>query len=95
MELPEGLDARPARPGAAKAVFGLLRRNRDFRLLFLGQVVSFTGDWFLFVALAGLVEDLTHSALLVAAVYAALTVPFAVFMLVWGGRWPTASTGRA
>jgi len=53
-------------------------------MLFLAQVVSFTGDWFLFVALAGLVFDLTHSPGLVAAVYASLTVPFAFFMFVGG-----------
>lgn len=66
------------------AAWSLLRRNRDFRLLFLAQVVSFTGDWFLFVALAGLVFSLTRSPALVAAVYAALTVPFALFMFVGG-----------
>ena len=68
-------------PGAA---WSLLHRNPDFRLLFSAQVVSFTGDWFLFVALAGLVFSLTHSPGLVAAVYAALTVPFAIFMFVGG-----------
>ena len=72
------------RPSQRRAVIGLLRRNRDFRLLFLAQVVSFTGDWFLFVALAGLVYDLTRSPIMVAAVYASLTVPFAVFMFVGG-----------
>jgi MFS family permease len=72
------------RPSQRRAVIGLLRRNKDFRLLFFAQVVSFTGDWFLFVALAGLVWDLTKSSALVAAVYAALTVPFAIFMFVGG-----------
>src|SRR5438093_2304318 len=75
----------PRRPASQRrAVISLLRRNRDFRMLFLAQVVSFTGDWFLFVALAGLVFDLTHSPGLVAAVYASLTVPFAFFMFVGG-----------
>lgn len=66
------------------APVALLKRNRDFRMLFLAQVVSFSGDWFLFVALAGLVYSLTRSPALVAAIYAALTVPFAVFMLIGG-----------
>src|SRR5256886_16515884 len=66
------------------AVINLLRSNRDFRLLFFAQVVSFSGDWFLFVALAGLVYSLTHSPGLVAAVYAALTVPFAAFQSIGG-----------
>lgn len=70
--------------GGRGASLALLRRNREFRLLFLAQVVSFTGDWFLFVALAGLVFSLTHSPGLVAAVYASLTVPFAMFMFVGG-----------
>src|SRR5438128_3588262 len=71
---------RRARGGTLR----LLRRNPHFRLLFLAQVVSFTGDWFLFVALAGLVFSLTHSPGLVAAVYAALTVPFALFQFIGG-----------
>jgi MFS family permease len=75
---------RRGRPSQRRAVIGLLRRNRDFRLLFLAQVVSFTGDWFLFVALAGLVFSLTRSPVLVAAVYASLTVPFALFMFIGG-----------
>jgi len=75
---------RRGRPSQRRAVFSLLRRNRDFRLLFLAQVVSFTGDWFLFVALAGLVFSLTKSPVLVAAVYASLTVPFALFMFIGG-----------
>lgn len=77
-------DRRRSRPSQRRAVISLLRRNRDFRTLFFAQVVSFTGDWFLFVALAGLVYDLTRSPVMVAAVYAALTVPFAIFMFVGG-----------
>jgi MFS family permease len=75
---------RRGRPSQRRAVIGLLRRNKDFRLLFLAQVISFTGDWFLFVALAGLVFSLTRSPVLVAAVYASLTVPFALFMFIGG-----------
>jgi MFS family permease len=84
VEAPEALGRPPPRPGAARAVVHLLRANRDFRLLFLAEVVSFGGDWFLFVALAGLVFSLTHSPALVAAVYASLTVPFTVFSFVGG-----------
>src|SRR5437868_10333514 len=77
-----GSIAPPAR--ARGAAWSLLRRNRDFRLLFFAQVVSFTGDWFLFVALAGLVFSLTHSPGLVAALYAAMTVPFTLFIFLGG-----------
>jgi MFS family permease len=84
MEPPEDLERPPGRSARRGAVLSLLRRNRDFRTLFLAEVVSFTGDWFLFVALATLVYDLTHSPGLVAAVYASLTVPFALFMFIGG-----------
>ena len=39
----------------------LLRRNRDFRNLFVGQLVSQTGDWFNSVALFTLLLSLTGS----------------------------------
>lgn len=56
-------------------MFSLLRRNGDIRNLFLAQVVSYLGDWFTFVALAGLVDDLTGSKFLVSMVLVALTLP--------------------
>ena len=45
----------------ASGYLELLRRNRDFRLLWLGQVVSQLGDWFNTIALYTLVLDLTGS----------------------------------
>jgi MFS family permease len=84
VEPPELLAPRPRPRGAARSIIPLLRKNRDFRLLFLAQVVSIGGDWFLFVALAGLVYSLTRSPALVAAVYASLTVPFTVFSFIGG-----------
>lgn len=56
-------------------MFSLLRRNRDLRFVFGAQVVSFMGDWFTFVALAGLVEDRTQSAFLVSLVLVSMTLP--------------------
>ena len=53
----------------------LLRNNRDIRLLFIAQVVSYLGDWFTFVALAGLVQDLTDSKFLVSVVMVSFTFP--------------------
>jgi MFS family permease len=81
---PEDSGTKAPRGGRWGTAFSLLARNRDFRWLFFAQVVSFAGDWFLFVALAGLVFDLTHSPGLVAAVFASLTVPFALFTFVGG-----------
>jgi MFS family permease len=56
-------------------VLSLLRRNRDFRLVFVAQVVSYAGDWFATVALLGLVIDLTHSDLAAALVFVSQTLP--------------------
>lgn len=56
-------------------MFDLLRRNRDIRFLFGAQVVSYLGDWFTFVALAGLIDDLTGSKFLVSMVLVSLTLP--------------------
>ena len=44
----------------------LLRTNRDFRLLFIGQMISQLGDWFNTVAVFALLLDLTGSATAVA-----------------------------
>ena len=53
----------------------LLRTNRDIRLLFSAQVISFLGDWFVFVALAGYVDDVTDSELLVSLVLVSMSLP--------------------
>jgi MFS family permease len=84
MEPPVEVDRAARSFYRRRATWRLLRRNADFRLLFAAMVVSFCGDWFLFVALAGLLFELTHSPGLVAALYAAMTVPFAVFTFVGG-----------
>ena len=44
-------------------------------MVFGAQVVSFLGDWFAFVALAGLVEDVTNSRFLVSLVLVSMTIP--------------------
>ena len=53
----------------------VLRTNRDLRLLFVAQNLSFMGDWFTFVALAGLVQDATDSAFLVSLLLVAFSLP--------------------
>lgn len=57
----------------------MLRRNADFRRLFLASVVSFLGDWFALVAVAGLVADLTSSEGSTALVLASEVLP--IFLL--------------
>ena len=53
----------------------LLRRNRDFRHLWLGQVVSQLGDWFDTIALYTIVLNLTGSGRAVGLVLVARFVP--------------------
>jgi MFS family permease len=53
----------------------LLLRNRDFRRLFLASVVSLAGDWFSYIAVAGLVTELTGRPGAAAFVYAATVLP--------------------
>ncbi|MDP8956121.1 MAG: MFS transporter [Actinomycetota bacterium] len=84
MEPPEQLGSTAGSFRKKGSTFSLLVRNRDFRLLFAAMVVSFAGDWFLFVALAGLLFSLTQSPAYVAALYAAMTVPFALATFVGG-----------
>ena len=53
----------------------LLRTNRELRWVFCAQVVSFLGDWFVFVALAGYIDDATGSEILVSLVLVSLSLP--------------------
>ena len=61
-----------------RGALSLLRRNPDFRNLYLAQVISFGGDWFLVVALFGLVLELTGSPVMVALVVVAQLLPYVV-----------------
>jgi predicted MFS family arabinose efflux permease len=68
-----------ARPEAGpRAAFSLLRRNRDFRALFLASVISLGGDWFLWVAVNALIFESTGLALYVGL--AILAQEFAFFV---------------
>lgn len=61
-----------------------LRRHRDFRLVFLGQLVSGFGSFLTYVALPVQIYDLTKSSWAVGMVGAVQLVPLAVTAL-WGG----------
>jgi predicted MFS family arabinose efflux permease len=66
-------------PGAGlRASLSLLRRNRDFRALFFASVISLGGDWFLWVAINGLIYQATGKALYVGL--AILAQEFAFFL---------------
>ena len=47
-----------------RASLSLLRRNRDFRALFFASVISLGGDWFLWVAINGLIFEATEEGAL-------------------------------
>ncbi|HNY39968.1 MAG TPA: MFS transporter, partial [Bryobacteraceae bacterium] len=50
-------------PGYSVSAYSrLLRSNRDFRLLWLAQIVSELGDWFYAVAIYSLLLELTGQA---------------------------------
>ncbi|MDP9341554.1 MAG: MFS transporter [Actinomycetota bacterium] len=53
----------------------LLSRNADFRNLYTAQLISFAGDWFLLVALYGLILDVTGSPVMASLVLIAQLVP--------------------
>lgn len=57
--------AAPPPQTGLRASVSLLRRNRDFRALFFASVISLGGDWFLWVAINGLVYEATGKALYV------------------------------
>jgi MFS family permease len=56
-------------------MLAMLRSNRAIRWVFLAQVVSYLGDWFTFVALAGYIDDTTDSEILVSLVLVAFSIP--------------------
>ena len=53
----------------------MLKTNADMRRVFMAQVISYLGDWFSFVAIIGLVDDLTGSKFLVSLVVVAFSLP--------------------
>lgn len=74
----ESVGEGAARREASTGYVELLRRNRDFRRLWLGQVVSQMGDWFNTIALYTIVLDLTGSGRAVGLVLVARFLPSVV-----------------
>ena len=58
-----------------RPLLALLRRNADFRRLFLAALISYCGDWFALVAVSGLVAELTGRESSTALVFAAEVLP--------------------
>ena len=71
--------AQPPTPGLRDVL-----KNRNFRLLWLGETISVLGDQFHLIALPWLVLKLTGDALAMGTVLAIAGIPRAIFMLVGG-----------
>ena len=75
-------DASVRRDEGQMSLFGyrdLLKQNRDFRFLLIGQIVSELGDWFNNIAVLALAMHLTGSGLVVTAILLSRTVPIVIF----------------
>ena len=59
-------------------------RNRNFRLFFIGQMISNTGNWLTIIAITLLVLNLTHSGLAVGLLAACQYGPI-LFLSAWAG----------
>jgi MFS family permease len=69
---------------AFRRTFASLRKHRNYRLFFTGQVVSLVGTWMQNIALAWYVIELTHSAVAVGFLAFCRFAPFTVFGLISG-----------
>jgi MFS family permease len=67
-----------------RRTFVSVRKHRNYRLFFTGQVVSLVGTWMQNIALAWYVIELTHSAVAVGFLAFCRFAPFTVFGLVSG-----------
>jgi MFS family permease len=67
-----------------RAAVRLLRRNREFRRLYVASMISLGGDWFLLVALFGLSLKLTDSAVPAAVLIASQELPFFLMSPIGG-----------
>ena len=70
-----------------------LRKHRDYRLLYTGQLVSMFGSMITYVAVPYQVFELTHSSFVVGMLGAAQLIPLLLFAL-WGGAYADAMDRR-
>ena len=70
--------------GVARRTFLSIRTHRNYRLWFIGQVISMTGTWMQNVALGWFVVDQTRSGVAVGVLIACQFGPYAVFGLFGG-----------
>lgn len=74
---------RPAEVAVPTRAFGALR-HRNFRVFYVGQLLSLAGTWMQSTAQGWLVLELTNSALLLGVVTAVTSLPTLMFSL-WAG----------
>lgn len=84
--------SRDAVQGARKTQHPL--HNRAFRLLWMGNTISWTGDQFYLIALPWLVLSLTGSSIVLGAIEMLAAIPRAALMLVGGALSDRASPRR-
>jgi MFS family permease len=65
-------------------IFKSLRKHRNYRLFFMGQIVSLAGTWMQNIALAWFVVELTHSPLAIGGLAFCRFLPFMLFGLYAG-----------
>ena len=65
-------------------IFKSLRKHRNYRLFFTGQIVSLAGTWMQNIALAWFVVELTNSPLAIGALAFCRFLPFMLFGLYAG-----------
>ncbi|MGD9403635.1 MAG: MFS transporter [Anaerolineae bacterium] len=78
-----------------QAAYGRLFRNRSFMALWIGQTISFIGDYFYWLAIPIMVERLTGSALLVGLSVISSALPMLVLGPIAGvfvDRWDRKKT---
>ncbi len=69
----------PSQPSSTVGYGQLLRSNRNFRYLWLGQLVSLLGDWFNLIASASLIAILTDSGMAIGWLFVVrMLAPFLV-----------------
>jgi MFS family permease len=86
-EAPPATARAPRAARIAKAIavdLTPLRTSRDFRLLFIGQGVSYAGTMITYVAVPFAVFQLTHSSLLVGLLSAVELIPILLIALISG-----------
>src|SRR5215212_4887037 len=69
----------PTTDVAPVGYLALIRNNRNFRLIWYGQIISLLGDWFDLIASAALIGVLTKSGLAVGSLFVVrMLAPFLV-----------------